>query len=430
MQNKRSWRLAVHKTIAQTVSDHLCHSCGSCVYVCPRSAVTMQENEGGLLLPAVNENKCSGCGLCAKVCPGDHLDVPAFRSDPFRGEVIAAYCGQAADKEILRSGQSGGLATALLYHLLDTIVDKALVTEMPPDGSLRPICHFTHDKAVIARSQGSKYCPVPLNSFLPTPSLWKNTGYALVGLPCHLHGVQNILAMRRDLQPPVFIGLICDRTLSYAAIDYLIEKTPLAKHSVSTLHYRDKVLGGWPGNVSVISTVNKSFAVESKHRMWCKRVFTPPRCSLCFDKMNVFADVVLGDAWGVRSGKDGYSVILARTNRGFDIVENAVKAGVIHVDRIEPESVFMGQHIEEKRRDWTAFITTWRNLGRRVPDFAFEAKWETVCTNICAKPYVKSLRKRDSLAGGVSRKRLLRDARTMYYLHRCKERALRVLKLK
>lgn len=390
----------------------------------------MQENEGGLLLPAVNENKCSGCGLCAKVCPGDHLDVPAFRSDPFRGEVIAAYCGQAADKEILRSGQSGGLATALLYHLLDTIVDKALVTEMPPDGSLRPICHFTDDKAVIARSQGSKYCPVPLNSFLPTPSLWKNTGYALVGLPCHLHGVQNILAMRRDLQPPVFIGLICDRTLSYAAIDYLIEKTPLAKHSVSTLHYRDKVLGGWPGNVNVISTVNKSFAVESKHRMWCKRVFTPPRCSLCFDKMNVFADVVLGDAWGVRSGKDGYSVILARTNRGFDIVENAVKAGVIHVDRIEPESVFMGQHIEEKRRDWTAFITTWRNLGRRVPDFAFEAKWQTVCTNICAKPYVKSLRKRDSLAGGVSRKRLLRDARTMYYLHRCKERALRVLKLK
>ncbi len=420
------------KTVAQTVSDCLCHSCGSCLYVCPRAAITMEENEGGLLTPKIDETKCNGCGLCAKVCPGDHLDktLPS-ETDPFSGDVMAAYCGQAADKQVLRNGQSGGIATALLYHLLNANrIDKALVTEMPRDGSLRPVCRLTSDKKTIAEAQGSKYCPVPLNSSLPEYKVWKSTRYAVAGLPCHMHGLNNIIAIRSDLQAPICIGLICDRTLSFAAIDYLIQRTRIARREVSTLRYRDKLFGDWPGNVSVTRKDNAAVAVKTKHRMWCKNRFTPVRCYLCFDKMNVFADIVLGDAWGVKSDKEGYSVILARTARGHDIVQDALKAGVIHANLIEPEAVFRGQHIDVKRRDWTAFAAAWQRGGKRIPGFGIDARWQADIGSTCLKTYSERITIAANLANVTPRRDLVRNARNKYLLWRIKEKALRIARFK
>jgi len=259
----------------------------------------MKETLGGLLHPKINETVCNNCGLCFKVCPGNHLLKKVEpQVDPFKGEVLAAYCGKAVDQRTLKNGQSGGVATSLLFHLLDTqVIEKALVTEMAQDGSLVPVCHFTDEKQKIASAQGSKYCPVPLNSFLPKPELWKKNTFAVVGLPCHFHGIFNILSVFQKLQGPLLIGLICERTLSFAAIDYLINISRTRKQNVRSVRFKDKLLGGWPGNVSITHKDNSIVAVESRHRMWCKNVFTPPRCYLCFDKMNLFADIVLGDAW-------------------------------------------------------------------------------------------------------------------------------------
>ena len=68
--------------------------------------------------------------------------------DPFKGQILSAYCGKAVDVGVLKNGQSGGIATALLSHLLDSgLIDNALITQMPQDGSLRPMCKLTSDKS-------------------------------------------------------------------------------------------------------------------------------------------------------------------------------------------------------------------------------------------------------------------------------------------
>ncbi|NLH18215.1 MAG: 4Fe-4S dicluster domain-containing protein, partial [Phycisphaerae bacterium] len=280
------------RTINSVVAQHLCLSCGTCVSICPQQAITMTESPGGLLLAEIDESSCNECGLCYRVCPGDHLTEGSLRAgeDPFVGPVIAAYCGQASDSRILQSGQSGGIATALLSYLMDMgQIDRAIVTRMPQDGLLRPQSIVATTPSELLSTQGSKYCPVALNSILRYISKVQISRTAIVGLACHFHGLRNMPQNRAD--GFIKIGLICERVMTFCAMDFLILKSDKPRHDVVSIRYKDKSLGGWPGDVGILDTSGNIIRVKQSIRHWCKGRFTPPRCYLCFDKMNVLADI-------------------------------------------------------------------------------------------------------------------------------------------
>lgn len=46
-----------------------CCGCGACYNICPKSAISMQEDEEGFLYPVIDGTKCIKCNLCVKVCP-------------------------------------------------------------------------------------------------------------------------------------------------------------------------------------------------------------------------------------------------------------------------------------------------------------------------------------------------------------------------
>ena len=46
-----------------------CCGCAACYSVCPREAITMQEDEEGFEYPIINKEKCIKCQICLKVCP-------------------------------------------------------------------------------------------------------------------------------------------------------------------------------------------------------------------------------------------------------------------------------------------------------------------------------------------------------------------------
>ena len=418
------------RNIQTVVKNLLCTACGTCVHICPSKAIEMQETPGGLLFAQVNEDKCTQCGLCLEICPGDHLNAGVLteQADPFKGQVLSAYCGRAADPDIFTHGQSGGVATALLCHLLENgDIDKALVTQMPEDGSLRPVCVLTDDKDQISKAQGSKYCPVPLNAYLPPANEYDYSKLAVVGLPCHFHGICNRVSQKK-FKRPLLIGLICERVMSFAVIEYLIQKSRLPRSSVIAMRYKDKSLGGWPGNISITSNTGQTAAVSSHHRMWCKGLFTPPCCYLCFDKMNVLSDIVLGDAWGVDENKEGSSVILARTARGHKIIEEARRAGIIQVDPIDPEAVFKGQHIETKRRDWTAFTKAWRRAGYQPPEFGIKSRQQTLLDVKLENKYHRTICQSLKLVQAASYKKLIRKAHIKYFLYRIRNKISRLIK--
>lgn len=53
------------------VCEKDCVACGSCVPVCPRSAI--QVYRGSYII--IDDEKCVGCSLCAKKCPASVITI-------------------------------------------------------------------------------------------------------------------------------------------------------------------------------------------------------------------------------------------------------------------------------------------------------------------------------------------------------------------
>ena len=45
-----------------------CCGCSACFAICPRSAISMTENEEGFLYPIIDQRVCIRCYQCIQVC--------------------------------------------------------------------------------------------------------------------------------------------------------------------------------------------------------------------------------------------------------------------------------------------------------------------------------------------------------------------------
>jgi len=409
-----------HEMVETIVEAGLCMGCGTCAGVCSADAIAMAETPGGLLLPSVNRDVCTDCGLCAEVCPGWHLEqgIPEAVGDPFTGRVLAAYSGYAAEPGLRQRGQSGGVVTALLEHLLDAgLADQVVVTQMPDDGSLRPQPIRTADRDTIRLAVGSKYCPVPVMKTLGDAG---NAGRraAVVGLGCHLQGLHNVLSLERGQETDVAltIGLFCEHVLAFGAMDYLIGRLGIARSDVASLRFKSKQWRGWPGDVSVRTQDGCDHFVDRSARFICKGTFAPARCRLCFDRLNVFGDLAVGDPWGMKASKEGDSIVLVRTARGREALDSAAKAGGIRMEPVDPDAVFKGQAIEQRRLEWTAYTALWRNMGREPPQFGIEPRWQASLEGVDLRPFRRRLGWAVRLEQAVSHEQALRMARRHIFL--------------
>ncbi len=70
------WSGAAYRPEALSrVNAALCSGCGSCVSVCPYSAISLDPEKK---LAVVNEIRCQGCGICAATCRSSAIDLDGF----------------------------------------------------------------------------------------------------------------------------------------------------------------------------------------------------------------------------------------------------------------------------------------------------------------------------------------------------------------
>jgi heterodisulfide reductase subunit A len=77
------------EAITAYVDEALCTGCGTCIKLCPYSAV--QKDENGVA--RVNEVLCKGCGLCAASCPEKAIDMKHFSDAQVLAEATAVLGG-------------------------------------------------------------------------------------------------------------------------------------------------------------------------------------------------------------------------------------------------------------------------------------------------------------------------------------------------
>jgi len=245
--------------IAEIVESGLCHGCGTCAGICPKGAVEMQVLNG-LWVPRVQPDKCVSCGLCVRVCPGysvnfEVLNANAFGEQPVDSSVgvcLNCYVSFSNHGDLRYNSASGGLASHILIYALEHgLINGALVTRMNKDRPLEPESFVAHTKDDILEASKSKYCPVAANVALKQIMAEKGK-FAVVGLPCHLHGVRKAEALYPELKKKIVlhIGLMCSHMVSFTGTEFVIGKMGFKKDDVTEISYRGK---GWPGSLTVKS---------------------------------------------------------------------------------------------------------------------------------------------------------------------------------
>lgn len=369
------------KNIEMVVKKDLCTGCGTCAGICPKNAIEMIiDHRKGIYLPQVTQEECSNCGMCYSICPGHEVNFKLLNSEFFGqepedlllGNYLNCYTGYATDYEIRYNSASGGLITVLLIFALEEgIIDGALVTKMKDDRPLEPQPFIARTREEIISASCSKYCPVPAN--VAIKEILKNDGrYAIVGLPCHLHGIRKAEMIMPQLKERIVlhIGIYCAKTISFLGTQYQLKRMGIKKANLEKISYRGK---GWPGNMTVV-TKNNQRRITKLHDYYDNKFgsFVPHRCNLCTDHAAELADISFGDAWLPEIKKQdnvGTSIIICRNKKVEDIIQKMVGKKQIELIKTNSAKIKESNDSSRKKTRTIAYFSLTKLLGKKVPNY-------------------------------------------------------------
>ena len=365
-------------TIISVVDEGLCLQCGTCYSICPKSCITLKRDSQKNYVPVVNEKNCSGCRLCLRACPGIEVDFRELavsqihneqrRTNPLIGEYIGIFVGYSKNEEIREGSSSGGIVPQILLDLLETRrIDGALVV----GGTTSPF----NPKVFIARTEQeilgsiqSKYHPVCLNSKLK--EIERHTGkYALVGLPCHIHGLRKYGKFKKIEQKIVLtIGVFCAINLRFDSLEFFARKVGQSAGNLKRISYRE---GRWPGRTILEFTGKDRHAIDKNI---VNHIYTLPRCLYCIDHTNELADISCGDAWlpELLEKKDmGWSAIICRSLYARQILTQLAEKKRVFLMEIDGSKLVESQHpmlCFKKKSLWLRMKIA-RLLGKEIPEY-------------------------------------------------------------
>ena len=383
------------RTLAHIIDNDLCHRCGSCVGICPTDVLSVDKEE----YPVVkNLDACTDCDLCVKVCPGDEFDAVSVAKQMFgefpdakdmHGHFESAYLAYASDAEVRDRSTSGGLVTALLLSLLKRgEIDGAVVIASHETELWRGVPIIARTEHDIREATKAKYAISPTNVVFK--EIRETEGrYALVGLPCQIHGFHKAARLDRRLKErvAVTIGLFCHAAIEHDPMKRIWASTGEYGKQASKFISRYGKHSGTPhlefedGSVRPVYFPNaKSFRPSSMEIInVLYRLYTPARCLTCYDATSEFADIAVGDPWMPKPSDhisffDGYTFTFARTKNAERVLEGAKQAGDIELLSLRPETartanIAMG---EEKRHRAFRLIETRRRQGHAIPTYNFK----------------------------------------------------------
>ena len=160
-----------------------CCGCSACYNVCPRKAISMQEDEYGYVYPVIDQDKCVGCGLCRKVCH--------YQADKELRTPIKAYAAAGKKEEFLKKAASGGMFSLVADKILEEGGVVFGVAMEYHNNTLIPKHIAVESKEELFKLQGSKYVQSFIGNTYAEAKKYLADGRKVLfsGTPCQIEGL-------------------------------------------------------------------------------------------------------------------------------------------------------------------------------------------------------------------------------------------------
>lgn len=312
-------------TVTLTVQSGLCCGCGICKALCPSKCISW-EKRNGLYVPHICEEQCLRCGLCASVCPGLGHDYDTQESAiaAITGPVKVCYNAWSKDEALRHDSASGGVVSTLVRKLLISGEYDGVFCVDSYDYRKQMETRLYAAKEVMEpqfkfKTPKSRYLPVSHENTISYIMEHRKDRLILIGTSCAIRGLSVALKkLGQKREQYLFIGLFCDKVFNYNVLPYF-EDTYAAGQKIKALHFKNKESGGWPGDMKFFPENGTPFYVSSTERVKAKDYFMLERCLYCVDKLNVLADISLGDNYTEQDDSElGSNSIIIRTEKGLD----------------------------------------------------------------------------------------------------------------
>lgn len=332
-------------TVKTTVQMNLCCGCGICKAICPKGCISWRK-KNGLYIPAINEEQCVNCGLCASVCPGlgHPYEVKETAEETVTGPIQATYNAWSRDAELRHVGASGGVVSTMIRELLKTgAYDGAFCLDSYDYRQQLKTRLYTADEVSSAWDQAnapkSRYLPVSHENAVAYMKENRNARIIFVGTSCAVRGLRDAMKkLHLDPDQYLLIGLFCDKVFNYNVIPHWQDQY-CQGNALVALHFKNKESGGWPGDMKFFPESGEAFYVPLDDRTKAKPYFSIERCMYCLDKLNVCADISIGDNYTEKNSSElGSNSVIVRTQAGaaaWATVKEALEVHSIGIEDIQ-----------------------------------------------------------------------------------------------
>lgn len=312
-----------------------CCGCYACYSICPRNAITMNEDEKGFRYPKINKEKCIECGLCTKVCP--NLNNKKIENKP------VAYSCINKNEKIRKQSSSGGIFTLISEEILKK---NGIVFGATFDNKYNVVHEYIEKKDDLKKLRGSKYVQSIIdNTYKKAKEFLDNDRYVLfTGTPCQIEGLKRYL--QKDYDKLYTQDIICHGVPSPKVWRKYLEyrKSKDLKDPIH-INFRQKD-NGWHLYSMLISYNDYEYKINHTEDLFMKAFLrnTSLRdsCYSCnFKKKNRISDITLGDFWGIENvlpkmnDDKGTSLVVVNSNKGkelFELIKNDIDFKKINLE--------------------------------------------------------------------------------------------------
>lgn len=279
---------------------NLCCGCAACAQICPKNAITMQEDQYGAIYPQINFEKCIGCHLCERTCMYQNK---VDRSN----EPCATYAVQLKDENIVQNSSSGGAFAALAETILEQggVVFGCMMKQA--EQALLPEHDMIDCLEDLPKLQGSKYVKSDTSMVYQNVRKQLASGRMVLfsGTPCQVDGLRCFL-QGKNYENLLTVDLICHGTPSTKFFkDYLLNKEKKGKICGFEFRNKDK---GW-GQFDYCCTIQKKgerhiekrpSSRSSYYWAFLNGMIYRENCYSCpYASLRRVSDITLGDWWGI-----------------------------------------------------------------------------------------------------------------------------------